>query len=90
MLIAERPGLARKAWKTSEPLWEKPIQDQDLSFSTRRISLVAEDELQAKEGHPSLSKASALPLVDPEISKGEVRVVGILQNRCRQGESEYN
>ena len=30
MLIAERPGLARKAWKTSEPLWEKPFQDQDL------------------------------------------------------------
>ena len=29
MLIAERPGLARKAWKMSEPLWEKPFQDQD-------------------------------------------------------------
>ena len=27
--IAERPGLAQKAWKTSEPLWEKPIQDQE-------------------------------------------------------------
>ena len=27
MLIAEKPGLAWKAWKTSEPLWEKPFQD---------------------------------------------------------------
>ena len=26
VLIAERPGLARKARKTSEPLW-KPLQD---------------------------------------------------------------
>ena len=33
MIIAERPGLARKAWKTSEPLWEKPFQDQDLVAS---------------------------------------------------------
>ena len=33
MLIAERPGLARKTWKTSEPLWEKPFQDQDLVAS---------------------------------------------------------
>ena len=30
--IAEKPGLARKAWKTSEPLWEKPFQDQDLLY----------------------------------------------------------
>ena len=29
VLIAERPGLARKAWKMSELLWEKPFQDQD-------------------------------------------------------------
>ena len=28
--IAKTPGLARKAWKTSEPLCEKPFQDQDL------------------------------------------------------------
>ena len=28
--IAERPGLAWKALKTSELLWEKPFQDQDL------------------------------------------------------------
>ena len=33
MLIAERPGLARKAWKTSEPFWEKPFQDRDLVAS---------------------------------------------------------
>ena len=33
MLIAERPGLAQKARKTSEPLWEKPFQDQDLVAS---------------------------------------------------------
>ena len=33
MLIVERPGLARKAWKTSEPLWEKLFQDQDLVAS---------------------------------------------------------
>ena len=25
--IAERPDLAQKAWKTLEPLWEKPFQD---------------------------------------------------------------
>ena len=30
MLIAERAGLARKALKTSELLWEKPFQNQDL------------------------------------------------------------
>ena len=29
VFIAERPGLARKALKTSELLWEKPFQDQD-------------------------------------------------------------
>ena len=39
MLIAERPGLARKAWKTSEPLWEKPFQDQDLVTSLPEESL---------------------------------------------------
>ena len=30
VLIAERPGLARKALKMSEQLWEKPFQGQDL------------------------------------------------------------
>ena len=30
VLIAERQGLAPKAFKTSEPLGEKPFQDQDL------------------------------------------------------------
>ena len=54
MLITERPGLARKAWKTSEPLWEKPFQNQDL-VASKRISWVAEDELQ-EEDH--LSKQS--------------------------------
>ena len=39
MLIAERPGLARKAWKTSEPLWEKLFQDQDLVASLPEGSL---------------------------------------------------
>ena len=39
MLNAERPGLARKAWKTSEPLWEKPFQDQDLVASLPERSL---------------------------------------------------
>ena len=39
MLIAERPGLARKAWKTLEPLWEKPFQDQDLVASLPEGSL---------------------------------------------------
>ena len=29
-LIAERSGLVDKASKTSELLWEKPFQDQDL------------------------------------------------------------
>ena len=33
MLIAERPALARKAWKTLEPFWEKTFQDQDLVAS---------------------------------------------------------
>ena len=33
MLMAERPGLARKAWKTSEPFWEKPFQVQDFVAS---------------------------------------------------------
>ena len=42
MLIAERPGLARKAWKTSG----EAIPGSGLcSFSTRRISWVSEDEL---------------------------------------------
>ena len=36
MLIAERPGLARKAWKTS---WEKPFQDQDRVASLPERSL---------------------------------------------------
>ena len=36
MLIAERLGLARKA---SEPLWEKPFQDQDLVASLPEGSL---------------------------------------------------
>ena len=50
MLITERPGLAGKAWKTSEPLWEKPFQVQDLcSFTTRRNSWVCEDELQEED-----------------------------------------
>ena len=39
LLIAERPGLARKASKTSEPLWEKPFQDQDLVASLPEGSL---------------------------------------------------
>ena len=39
MLIVERPGLARRAWKTSEPLWEKPFQDQDLVASLPEGSL---------------------------------------------------
>ena len=39
MLISERPGLSRKAWKTSEPLWEKPFQDQDLVASLPKGSL---------------------------------------------------
>ena len=39
MLIAERPGLAQKAWKTLEPLWEKPFQDQDLVASLPEGSL---------------------------------------------------
>ena len=39
VLIAERPGLARKARKTSEPLWEKPFQDQDLVASLPEGSL---------------------------------------------------
>ena len=30
VVIVERPGLAWKASKTSELLWEKPFQDQDL------------------------------------------------------------
>ena len=30
VLIAEKPGLAQKASKMSELLWEKPFQDQDL------------------------------------------------------------
>ena len=29
----------RKAWKTSEPLWEKPFQDQDLVASLPEGSL---------------------------------------------------
>ena len=34
-----KPGLARKAWKTSEPLWEKPFQEQDLVSSLPEGSL---------------------------------------------------
>ena len=30
---------ARKAWKTSEPLWEKPLQDQDIVASLPEGSL---------------------------------------------------
>ena len=39
MFIAETPGLARKAWKTTEPYWEKPFQDQDLVASLTEGSL---------------------------------------------------
>ena len=39
MLNAERPDLARKAWKMSEPLREKPFQDQDLVSSLPEGSL---------------------------------------------------
>ena len=39
MLFTERQGLARKAWKTSEPLWEKPFQDQNLVASLPEGSL---------------------------------------------------
>ena len=39
MHIAERPDLARKAWKTSESFWEKPFQDQDLVASLTEGSL---------------------------------------------------
>ena len=39
MLLAERPRLARKASKTSELLWEKPFQDQDLVASIPEESL---------------------------------------------------
>ena len=50
--------LARKAWKTSVPLWEKPFQDQDLVASLPEGSRVAEDELQ-EEDH--LGKQSFVP-----------------------------
>ena len=36
MIIAERPGLARKDWKMSEPLWEKPFQDQGYRLVDQR------------------------------------------------------
>ena len=39
MLITKRAGLARKASKTSELLWEKPFQDQDLVASIPEGSL---------------------------------------------------
>ena len=39
VLIVERPGLARQASKTSELLWEKPYQDQDLVASIPEESL---------------------------------------------------
>ena len=39
MFIAERPGLARKARKMSEPFWEKPFQDQDFVASLTEGSL---------------------------------------------------
>ena len=39
MLIMDRPGLARKSWKTLEPLWEKPFQDHDLVASLPEGSL---------------------------------------------------
>ena len=38
-LIMERPGLTRKASRTSELLWEKPFQDQDLLASIPGESL---------------------------------------------------
>ena len=38
-ILAEKPGLARKTWKTSEPLREKPLQDQDLVASLPEGSL---------------------------------------------------
>ena len=59
MLIAERQGLARKAWKTSEPFWEKPFQDQDFVASLTEGYLgFSEDELQ-EEDH--LGKQSFVP-----------------------------
>ena len=39
VLIAERPGLAWKASKMSELLWEKPVHDQDLVASIPEESL---------------------------------------------------
>ena len=50
VLIGERPGLARKASKTSELLWEKPFQDQDLVASIPEETLgFLEDELQEED-----------------------------------------
>ena len=49
MLIAERPGLARKAWKTSDIMGEAILGPGPCSFSTRRISWVSEDELQEED-----------------------------------------
>ena len=39
MLFTERPGVTHTAWKTSEPLWEKPFQDQDRVDSLPEVSL---------------------------------------------------
>ena len=59
MLIAKIPGLARKAWKISEPLWEKPFQDQDLVASLPEGSLgFPEDEFQEED---RLGKQSFVP-----------------------------
>ena len=58
MLIAERPSLARKAWKTSEPYGRSHSRPGPCSFSTIRTSLVAEDELQ-EEDH--VGKHSFMP-----------------------------
>ena len=50
MLIVERPSLAWKAWKdVGAVMGEATPGPGPCSFSTRRISWVAEDELQEEE-----------------------------------------
>ena len=58
MLIVERPGLAWKALKALEPLWEKPFQDQDLVASLPEGSLGL---LREKEDHLHVGKEPFVP-----------------------------
>ena len=60
----EKSRFSTEAWKTSEPLWEKPFEDQDLIASLPEGSLgFPEDELQEEDHLEAILYAKSYTLV---------------------------